>query len=52
MGSLAAVEKVRSQAVLQDAIRLIPSYVTTGLAGYVEGGPVGALASMIAKLGL
>lgn len=46
------LERVRSKAILDDAIRLIPSYITTGMSGYAQGGPLGALTSMIAKLGL
>lgn len=46
------VERTRSKALLDDAIKVLPSIVTSGMAGYASGGPLGALSSMIAKLGL
>jgi hypothetical protein len=46
------VERTRSKAILGDAIRVLPSIVSSGLSGYASGGPYGALTSMIAKLGL
>ncbi len=46
------VERVRKNAILNDLIRVIPSYVQTGIQGYQSGGTVGALTSMMAKLGL
>lgn len=46
------VERTRSKAILGDAIKIIPSIVTSGLSGYASGGPYGALTSMMAKLGL
>lgn len=45
-------ERLRSKSVLEDAIRLLPAYVTAGVSGYAAGGPVGALTAMFAKMGL
>jgi len=46
------VERIRSKAIINDAIKVIPSIVSTGIQGYASGGPMGALTSLIAKLGL
>lgn len=46
------VERVRSSSIINDAIRILPAYLTTGMQGYAQGGTVGALASMFAKMGL
>lgn len=38
--------------MIDDAIKILPSYVMAGVSGYATGGGVGALTSLIAKLGL
>lgn len=45
-------ERVRARTVLDDVIQILPAYAMTGIQGYAQGGPMGALTSMFAKLGL